>query len=117
MSDASTGERRVRVRFVNPNTTVAMTETVRSAALSVAPPHVDVEAATSARGPAAIQGAEDGAAAVRARFGCWPAPRHEGSVPPLWSAVAGRLLFALLATSSAPHPPAPAPEEKSLLLP
>lgn len=54
----------MRLRFVNPNTTAAMTETVRSAAASVAPPNVTVEAVTSPRGPAAIEGPEDGEAAV-----------------------------------------------------
>ena len=54
----------MRVRFVNPNTTAAMTETVRLAAASVAPPHLRIEAVTSPHGPASIQGPEDGEAAV-----------------------------------------------------
>ena len=54
----------MKLRFVNPNTTAAMTETVRAAAASVAPPNVTVEAVTSPRGPAAIEGPEDGEAAV-----------------------------------------------------
>ena len=54
----------MRLLFVNPNTTSAMTATVQAAAASVAPPHLVVEAVTSARGPAAIEGPEDGEAAI-----------------------------------------------------
>ena len=54
----------MRLLFVNPNTTAEMTETVRRAAAAVAPPHVRLDAMTSPRGPAAIQGPEDGEAAI-----------------------------------------------------
>ena len=54
----------MRLRFINPNTTVAMTDTVRVAAIAAAPPGVRIEAVTSERGPAAIQGEADGIAAL-----------------------------------------------------
>ena len=56
--------RSLRVCLINPNTTVAMTDTIRAAARAAAAPHVAIEAVTSPRGPAAIQGPEDGEAAV-----------------------------------------------------
>ena len=61
---APAGAAAPRIRFVNPNTTVAMTRSVHAAALACAPPHVAIESATSRRGPAAIQGPEDGEAAI-----------------------------------------------------
>ncbi len=54
----------MRLRFVNPNTTASMTDKVRVAARDAAPPGVIVDAVTSARGPAAIQGEADGVAAL-----------------------------------------------------
>ena len=58
------GGEAVRLLFVNPNTTAAMSATVHAAAAAAAPPHVVVTSATSSRGPAAIEGPEDGEAAV-----------------------------------------------------
>ena len=53
-----------RLLFINPNTTRSMTDKVLLAARKAATAGVTVDAATSARGPASIQGAEDGEAAV-----------------------------------------------------
>jgi len=54
----------MRLRLINPNTTVSMTDKVRCAAEDAAPPGVRIEAVTSAHGPAAIQGEADGRAAL-----------------------------------------------------
>lgn len=54
----------MKLRFINPNSTVSMTDTVRRAAQAVATPDVQVEAVTSTSGPAAIQGEADGRAAL-----------------------------------------------------
>lgn len=54
----------VRLRLVNPNTTASMTVKALAAARAAAPSGVVVEAVTSRRGPAAIQGEADGAAAL-----------------------------------------------------
>lgn len=60
----------MQLRFINPNTTVSMTDKVLAAARSaagardVASAHLQISAATSQRGPAAIQGEADGQAAL-----------------------------------------------------
>jgi len=54
----------MRLRFINPNTTVSMTDKVLAAARDAAPAGVRVEASTSRFGPAAIQGEADGRAAL-----------------------------------------------------
>ncbi|MEM6972883.1 MAG: aspartate/glutamate racemase family protein [Pseudomonadota bacterium] len=54
----------MRILFVNPNSTVSMTEKIEAAARAAAAPDVTVEARTSHGGPPAIQGREDGEAAV-----------------------------------------------------
>jgi len=53
-----------RLLFINPNTTQSMTDKVLLAARQVAAQGVTVDAATSARGPASIQGPEDGDASL-----------------------------------------------------
>jgi allantoin racemase len=54
----------VRVLIVNPNTTAAMTERIAASARAVAAPATEIEAATSALGPASIEGYYDEAFAV-----------------------------------------------------
>lgn len=54
----------MRILFVNPNSTEAMTETIAEAARAVAAPDVEIIARTNAAGPASIQGEADGAAAL-----------------------------------------------------
>jgi len=54
----------MRVLFINPNTTRSMTDKVLLAAKAAAPGGVNVFAATSADGPASIQGPEDGNVAI-----------------------------------------------------
>jgi len=54
----------MRILFINPNSTASMTETIAASARAVAAPDVEVEAWTSHGGPPAIQGREDGEAAV-----------------------------------------------------
>lgn len=54
----------MRLRFINPNTTASMTQKVLDAAKSVNPPGVEIDAVTSQRGPAAIQGEADGLLAL-----------------------------------------------------
>ncbi|MFK7893966.1 MAG: aspartate/glutamate racemase family protein [Granulosicoccus sp.] len=54
----------MRILIINPNTTHSMTDKVRIAAEQVAPVDVSIHTATSQNGPASIQGAEDGEAAV-----------------------------------------------------
>ena len=61
---ASPRPERVRLLFVNPNSTMSMTETIAAAARAVAAPDVEVIARTSRTGPASIQGPEDGEAAI-----------------------------------------------------
>ena len=53
-----------RLLFINPNTTQSMTDKVLLAAREAAVPGIMVDAATSQKGPASIQGVEDGDAAV-----------------------------------------------------
>ncbi|MEM9765245.1 MAG: aspartate/glutamate racemase family protein [Pseudomonadota bacterium] len=54
----------MRILFINPNSTVSMTEKIGAAARAVAAPDVEIVARTSHAGPPAIQGREDGEAAV-----------------------------------------------------
>lgn len=53
-----------RLLFINPNTTQSMTDKVQSAARAAVGSDVIIDAATSKEGPASIQGAEDGEAAL-----------------------------------------------------
>ncbi len=53
-----------RFLFINPNTTQSMSDKVLVAARAAASSDVIIDAATSARGPASIQGPEDGEAAL-----------------------------------------------------
>lgn len=54
----------MRLRFINPNSTASMTETVLLAAQAAASAELSVEAVTSRTGPPAIQGEADGLAAL-----------------------------------------------------
>ncbi len=54
----------MRILIINPNTTASMTALVASEAESVAAPGTEIVAVNPDKGPPAIQGAEDGAAAL-----------------------------------------------------
>jgi allantoin racemase len=54
----------MRILVVNPNTTVAMTDKIARAARAAASPDTEIVAATSAEGPASIEGHFDGALAL-----------------------------------------------------
>jgi allantoin racemase len=54
----------VRIRIVNPNSTVSMTEKIAAAARLVASTGTEIVAATSLKGPPSIQGHYDGALAL-----------------------------------------------------
>ncbi len=54
----------MRILIVNPNSTQAMTDAVARIAVEAAPAGVAIVARTSLSGPPAIQGAEDGEAAI-----------------------------------------------------
>lgn len=54
----------MQIKIINPNATRSMTEAIARRAREVLPPEVDLVAETNHGAPAAIQGAEDGAAAV-----------------------------------------------------
>ena len=54
----------MRILYINPNSTEAMTETIAAAARAVAAPDTEILARTNRRGPPAIQGPEDGLAAL-----------------------------------------------------
>lgn len=54
----------MRIRLINPNTTASMTDTAARAARAVAAPGTIIEPATSAMGPASIEGYYDEALAV-----------------------------------------------------
>ena len=54
--------------IINPNTTVAMTEKIGEAARAAAGPGTRITAINPVHGPAAIQGADDGAAALPGLF-------------------------------------------------
>ncbi len=54
----------MRLLAINPNSTASMTATIAEAARAAAGPGVEIVARTNASGPPAIQGPEDGAAAL-----------------------------------------------------
>lgn len=54
----------MRILVINPNTTSSMTDKIAAAARSVSAPDVEIEARNPSKGPAAIQGRDDGEAAV-----------------------------------------------------
>jgi allantoin racemase len=54
----------LRIKVINPNTTAAMTDAIAAAARAVAAPATEIVAATSASGPASIEGHYDEAVAV-----------------------------------------------------
>jgi len=54
----------MKIAIINPNSTASMTDKVLKAANAVAPDNATLVGITSNAGPASIQGAEDGAAAV-----------------------------------------------------
>ena len=54
----------MRILLINPNTTASMTDKIAAAARSVSPPDVDIVARNPSEGPEAIQGREDGEAAL-----------------------------------------------------
>ena len=58
----------MRITFINPNSTESMTATIAEAARLAAPAGVEIEARTNRAGPPAIQGEEDGAAALPGLF-------------------------------------------------
>ncbi len=63
----------MHILVVNPNTTASMTQKIGTAARAVAAPGTRVSATNPATGPAAIQGAEDGAAALPGLFALFDA--------------------------------------------
>lgn len=58
----------MRLLVINPNTTASMTEKIGAAARDVAAAGTEIVARNPATGPASIQGAEDGAAALPGLF-------------------------------------------------
>lgn len=68
---------RVKLLFLNPNSTAAMTEAMVAVARDTAP-LADITGWTNAGGPPAIQGPEDGAAAVAGLLALLPAAREAG---------------------------------------
>lgn len=72
----------MRLLILNPNTTAAMTETVAIAARSVARTDTHITALNPQQGPAAIQGAEDGEAALPGLYALFEreAPRHDAVI-------------------------------------
>lgn len=58
----------MRLLIINPNTTAAMTASIAEAARHAALPGTDIVAMNPTNGPAAIQGAADGAAALPGLF-------------------------------------------------
>ena len=58
----------MRILIINPNTTASMTEKIGHAARQVASTGTTIVARNPARGPASIQGAEDGEAALPGLF-------------------------------------------------
>ncbi|OWU84997.1 HyuE hydantoin racemase [Oceanicola sp. 22II-s10i] len=69
----------MRILYINPNSTEAMTDGVVEVARKVAPAGVEVIGWTNAGGPPAIQGPEDGASVVPALVGMLPAAREAGA--------------------------------------
>lgn len=68
----------MRLLIANPNTTASMTEKAGRAAREAAPAGVEIIARGSASGPAAIQGPEDGRAALPGLFALLDAAADEG---------------------------------------
>lgn len=68
----------MRILIINPNTTASMTEKIAIAARSVAAPDVEIVARNPATGPEAIQGREDGEAALPGTFAEVEKGRDEG---------------------------------------
>lgn len=66
------------ILVINPNSTVSMTEKVARAAREVAASDTEIVARTSKTGPAAIQGPEDGRAALPGLFAEIEAARNDG---------------------------------------
>jgi allantoin racemase len=56
------------ILVINPNSTASMTDKIGAAARAAANPSIKITAVNPAEGPAAIQGAEDGAAALPGLF-------------------------------------------------
>ena len=63
----------MHILVVNPNTTASMTQKIGTAARAVAASGTRISATNPATGPAAIQGAEDGAAALPGLFALFDA--------------------------------------------
>jgi len=61
---ASAGERAMRIKVINPNTTQSMTETIGAAARAVAAPGTEVVAVSPTMGPVSIEGHYDEAFAA-----------------------------------------------------
>ncbi|ABA80938.2 HyuE hydantoin racemase [Rhodobacter sphaeroides] len=68
----------MRLLYINPNSTATMTEAVVEAARAAAPGH-EILGWTNADGPPAIQGPEDGAAAVAGILRLLPEARAAGA--------------------------------------
>ena len=58
----------MRILVINPNTTASMTEKIGAAARQVAAAGTEIVARNPTTGPASIQGAEDGEAALPGLF-------------------------------------------------
>ena len=63
-SHSPPGDTPLRIHIINPNTTVSMTDKIAAAARLVASPGTEIVAATSAMGPASIEGYYDDALAL-----------------------------------------------------
>lgn len=61
---AAASQRPIRLLVINPNSTEAMTGTILAIARAMAPSGAVIEGATNAAAPAAIEGPEDGEAAI-----------------------------------------------------
>jgi len=68
----------MRIRFINPNTTVSMTEKIGAAAKSVAAPGTEIEAVNPADGPVSIEGHYDEAYALPGTLALIRAGEQEG---------------------------------------
>ena len=68
----------MHILIINPNSTATMTEAIGAAARRAAAPGTTITAVNPQSGPAAIQGAEDGAAALPGLFALFDAAMAEG---------------------------------------
>ena len=68
----------MKITYINPNSTVGMTESIVATARSVMP-EVDIVGLTNSDGPAAIQGKSDGDAAVPGMLNLLPKARRDGA--------------------------------------